>query len=198
MAELSPHGSPPPSAHCLPATLCTTGGFRKSSPGTDGSPVLPHTPFYTMEAMGRNTANSGKILNRLEPPALSSLQRPPQAPQQPMAPQRCWEARREPGGGLSRRLGSTHQYVDILLLIQQRPHFLYIAVEDGLDQRRLQREGWEGGEGGRRSPESRARSVRGAGRGAEQLDPHQGPTSKPAEAVLMAWYLLATGIDAFV
>lgn len=37
------------------------------------------------------------------------------------------------------QLGSTHQYINVLLLIEQRPHLLYITVEDGLDQRRLQK-----------------------------------------------------------
>lgn len=46
------------------------------------------------------------------------------------------------------RPGSTHQYINVLLLIQQRPHLLYIAVEDGLDQRRLRRKREASREGG--------------------------------------------------
>lgn len=41
--------------------------------------------------------------------------------------------------GEQAQLGSTHQYINVLLLIEQRPHLLYITVEDGLDQRRLQK-----------------------------------------------------------
>lgn len=51
-------------------------------------------------------------------------------------------------GGAGARPGSTHQYINVLLLIQQQPHLLYIAVEDGLDQRRLQRKREASREGG--------------------------------------------------
>lgn len=167
MAELNPHGEPFHTAQSLPAMLCATEGFRKSSPWMDGSPILPHTPFYTTEPTGQSTANSGGILKSFGAPSSElPAESPPQSPSSAHAPplaegQRCWEGQQGLSAVRAAGLGSTHQYIDILLLIQQRPHFLYIAVEDGLDQRRLRREGWVGCEGGRWKPHPAAKPEHG-------------------------------------
>ena len=90
------------------------------------------------------------ILTKKSPPLTTPPSPPPSLCPPSATEPRCREGNGERWvkDGERAQPGSTHQYVNVLLLIQQQPHLLYIAVEDGLDQRRLQRKREARREGG--------------------------------------------------
>lgn len=139
-SEEDPFDTPRPRGGCL-------GGFRRLPPPW-GSPGLLQAPFYRgWEGDERQTAAKVGTESRnlcAKVPALPVLARKSPRVSCSPPPKSRTTGRREGAGAR----GGSHQYVDVLLLVQQRPHLLDVAVEDGLDQRRLPRDGEAGAEGG--------------------------------------------------
>lgn len=109
---------PPAAARELSGTIPTLSPDTRAR-GAVGSPAQPAGDENPRGTCQKGTSTAGSCTRALEEPL--------------------------PRNGLNLELspvfGGTHQDVDVLLLVQQRPHLLDVAVEDGLDQRRLRREG---------------------------------------------------------